>query len=233
MNVQSQVARPREHTVPELLPPRTVETGSHRRLLEAALTLFADRGYHGVSVRNITKSVGIQPSAIYAHVASKEDLLVQLMRLGHEEVRESLRRATLRAGPTARDQLAEFVRTYVRFHATYPLLGTVTHHELHALPQQALQEVLALRRDGVELLKAVLDHGIATGEFHCSEPWFVIATIAAMGIRVSSWYRPPGHAASTAEDEYGTRVQDWFLPKQFSPEEVEDGYVELALKLVR
>ncbi|MHB8508090.1 MAG: helix-turn-helix domain-containing protein [Candidatus Dormibacteria bacterium] len=72
-------------TTPQpLLPARADADGTHRRLLEAALVLFGDRGFHGVSVREIAEATGIRPSSMYAHLASKEQLLLELMLIGHE-----------------------------------------------------------------------------------------------------------------------------------------------------
>lgn len=44
-------------------------------LLETALDMFSRLGYAGVSVRDLTKAVGLRESALYKHYASKEQLL--------------------------------------------------------------------------------------------------------------------------------------------------------------
>src|SRR5258708_2963497 len=76
-----------------LLPSRSEADGTHRRLLEVALLTFGERGFHGVSVRELAAAAGIQPSSMYAHLASKEALLMELVMLGHEEHRDRLRAA--------------------------------------------------------------------------------------------------------------------------------------------
>ncbi|AZN38637.1 TetR/AcrR family transcriptional regulator [Paenibacillus albus] len=49
------------------------------RIKQAALTLFAESGYEGVSLSEIAKSVGIKTPSIYAHFESKEQLLLELI----------------------------------------------------------------------------------------------------------------------------------------------------------
>ncbi|WP_308636750.1 TetR/AcrR family transcriptional regulator [Paenibacillus silvisoli] len=49
------------------------------RLKQAALTLFAESGYEGVSLSEIAKSVGIKTPSIYAHFDSKEQLFIELL----------------------------------------------------------------------------------------------------------------------------------------------------------
>ena len=43
-------------------------------ILLKALELFADRGYEGVSVRDIAAEVGIRQSSLYKHFAGKQDI---------------------------------------------------------------------------------------------------------------------------------------------------------------
>src|SRR5258708_37081758 len=74
-----------------LLPSRSEADGTHRRLLEVALLTFGERGFHGVPVRELAAAAGIQPSSMYAHLASKEALLIDLGILGHQEHRHHVR----------------------------------------------------------------------------------------------------------------------------------------------
>ncbi len=49
------------------------------RILEAALTLFAENGYNGTSVEQIARAVGIKAPSLYKHYKSKEDILNALI----------------------------------------------------------------------------------------------------------------------------------------------------------
>lgn len=44
---------------------------TRERIIEAALALFSQRGYGGVSVREIARAVGLRESSLYNHFASK------------------------------------------------------------------------------------------------------------------------------------------------------------------
>lgn len=198
--------------VRELLPPRARADGTLRRLQETALVLFAERGYHGVSMRELAAAAGITVSSIYAHVPSKEELLVQLLLVAHEEHRDGMRRAALDAsGGDPRAQLAAAIRAHVRFHAGYPMLATVANNELRSLSPDGQQAVHAVRGDAEGLLRDILDRGVRLGVFSCPDTWLAFAALGSMGIRVASWYRP-------GETPY-------------SVDEVADRYAEFALRL--
>src|ERR1700738_2842350 len=50
------------------------------RLLRAAADVFAERGYDGTRVADIAAAAGVSNGALYAHFASKADLLVAALR---------------------------------------------------------------------------------------------------------------------------------------------------------
>jgi AcrR family transcriptional regulator len=52
-------------------PPKSDAADTKELLLQAALGLFADKGYEGTSVRDIARSVGLSESVLYAHFSNK------------------------------------------------------------------------------------------------------------------------------------------------------------------
>ena len=52
-----------------------VETTRRQAIEDAASALFHEHGYAGTSVRDIARAVDIQGASLYAHVASKQDVL--------------------------------------------------------------------------------------------------------------------------------------------------------------
>jgi AcrR family transcriptional regulator len=214
-----------------LLPPRAASDGTLRRVQEEALVRFADRGYHGVSMRDIADACGIKASSIYAHVRSKAELLSGLALIAHEEHRDRLSAALLNSGSDPTDQLRALVLAHARFHAEYPILATVANNELHALPDEIAATVQSHRDEGVRMFMEVIERGVKLGQFNCDEPVLVTAAIAAMGIRLAAWYRPDGQEGT---DGYATRVWKLFgtLGKSYTIDEIAERYAEFALKLV-
>src|SRR5918998_4117092 len=52
------------------------------QLTREAARLFAERGYHGTSIGDLAKALGVQKGSLYAHIQSKQDLLYETMRDG-------------------------------------------------------------------------------------------------------------------------------------------------------
>ncbi len=216
---------------PEVLPPRCEATSALRRLLTTSVELFAARGYHGVSVRDIANAMGVRTSSLYAHFPSKDALFSHLVLMANEEIREELRAAVLASQPHPVDQLRAVVRSYVAFHATYPLLATIGHNDLHVLTTEALHRVAGARRESVDLVRAVIDRGNALGEFSCEEPALAVAAIASMGIRLATWYRAPGVVADEPAAAYPMEVRHG-IPL-YDVARVTETFTNYALAIVR
>jgi AcrR family transcriptional regulator len=187
----SAMAQPRSaHVDPgrPLLPGRADSDGTHRRLLEAALIRFGDRGYHGVSVREIADAAGIRASSLYSHLESKEQILFELMLVGHDEHHNLMRQALLESGSDPVEQIEHLVNAHVSMHATYPLLGRVCNRELASLGRASREKVIAVRRQSEQLLSDVIDRGVRLGVFAVPDPWLAAAAIAGMGVRVAEWW---------------------------------------------
>jgi AcrR family transcriptional regulator len=182
----------------ELLPPRAQGTEALRRLYETALQLFGERGFHAVSVRDLTGALGLQGSALYAHVPSKQHLLGELIRIGHEEHRDQLRLALLDVGSEPVEQITALTRAHVRLHATYPLLTRLCNRELSSLPDDQRAPILAIRLDANRLFFDVVERGQRLGAFAPGDPMLAVAAIGAMGIRVAEWWSPD--AETTIEE---------------------------------
>lgn len=62
-------------------PPKAEAGDTKSTLVEAALTLFAQHGYAGTSIRAITREVGLSESVLYAHFESKRAVYAAVMDL--------------------------------------------------------------------------------------------------------------------------------------------------------
>lgn len=197
-------------TTARLLPGMT-QSGASERLLGAALKLFAEHGYAGASMRDIAAVAGVKAATIYAHYPSKEHLLAELCRIGHEEQYRTVRSAVLAGGGDPRDQMVAYVRAHVAFHTTYPMLAVVSNAELHALSDELGAATFALRRESENLIQDIIQRGLDQRVFDVPDLWLAVAAIGGMGLRVAYWFSP-----------------DYKL----SAGQVADGYAEFALRLL-
>jgi AcrR family transcriptional regulator len=132
------------------------------QILETAADLFAQRGYHGVSVADLGAACGISGPALYKHFASKQAMLAEmLVSISEELLREGRRRVAETPEPQA--ALAALVDWHVDFALRHRPLIVVQDRDWESLPAEAREQVRALQREYVDLWAAelrVLDPGL-------------------------------------------------------------------------
>ena len=74
----------------ESLFPVKESISTKQKILEAAIDLFSQNGFSAVSVREITKQVGIKESALYNHYKTKDEILETIYTLFQMEQQKSL-----------------------------------------------------------------------------------------------------------------------------------------------
>jgi AcrR family transcriptional regulator len=168
--------------------PGTLDTAAVRG---AALRLFAERGYRATTMSDIGASVGIRGPSLYRHIRSKQDILAEIMRTTMETLLAAQRDA-LNAEGDVQQRLRRFVEAHVRFHSAHREEAFVGNRELDNLDPQPRKEILGLRRQYENKLRALIEQGVAEGEFRVSSPQLASFAILDMGMGVAAWYRSSG-----------------------------------------
>src|SRR5688572_6397409 len=83
------------------------------RLLEAAGQKFAEKGYEGTNVREITEMIGASPAAVNYHFRSKEHLYVDAVRHAAGYCVQLAPIPTWPAGVPADERLRDFIRMFL------------------------------------------------------------------------------------------------------------------------
>ena len=178
-----------------------------RRLLLGAVEAFAERGFHATTTRDIAGRAGMSPAALYIHYKTKEELLFQISKVGHERSVSVLAEAAESGGDDA-DRLARAVRHFVRWHAEHHTTARVVQYELAALGEEHYEEIVALRRRSEEILRGILESGDASGEFEVADIRGTTLAVMSLCIDVARWYSPKGRRTP---DEIGTLYADLVL----------------------
>ena len=199
---------------PPELPLDAVPSGTKGRILESALVAFAERGFHGTSIRTIADGVGINSATLYSHFASKEQILAALVTIGSQALLTRLEaelelESTSASTSTSVDRLDAIVKATVVAHATYPLLAIVTNSEFYALSEDLAAPALELRASAASLLREILTVGASDGSFTVD-----LSTTA--------------HVL----EGMAQQIPLWMDPSKDRPDELARAYVAIARRIV-
>jgi AcrR family transcriptional regulator len=87
-------------------------------LLDAAAFIFATKGYHAASMRELAKLLNIKAGSLYYHIASKEQLLNEVCEIGMAELILNVDRAADAHGNFT-DRLKAIITGHARVVETY------------------------------------------------------------------------------------------------------------------
>ena len=120
------------------------------QILATAAELFAQRGFHGVSVADLGAACGISGPALYRHFASKDAMLAEMLVSISEELLEVGTRRVAEA-ESPKQALAALVRWHTDFALHNKALIVVQDRDWSSLADEAREKVRSLQRRYVEL----------------------------------------------------------------------------------
>jgi AcrR family transcriptional regulator len=169
----------------------TIETKRRQQIEDVASGLFRERGYAGTSIRDIAQALNIQGGSLYAHVASKEDVLWAIVTraAGHFH---SLVGPIAASDAPPQNRLRDMIRAHVVVVTSSQRDAAVFLHEWRLLSADRRAE-LGARRDAYEgLFRKVIAEGSAVGTFRKVDPKLTAMAILSALNGIATWYRPDG-----------------------------------------
>jgi len=183
-----------------------IETGARRREIdEVASELFHANGYAATSVRDIARKLDIQGASLYAHVASKEDVLwsiVDSTATAFERRADEALEDAQTGDPV--DRLAALVEAHVETVTSDPERASVFATEWrHLSPDR--RALIGERRDAYEhRFRGLIEDGIGVGAFRQTDAIVAADFILSALNGIPAWYREDGRLSAD-------RIADHFV----------------------
>ncbi|CAN5513554.1 TetR/AcrR family transcriptional regulator [soil metagenome] len=167
-------------------------------MVHAAARLFSQRGYHGTSMQDLADSLGLLRGSLYAHIGSKQELLFDVVDQGADRFLERGARAAARRAP-APERLRSFLIEHAETAIEHIESATVFLNEWRYLSQE-LRSIVQAKRDAYEsIARAIIDDGIAEGQFRADLDVPLAARLVLSGGNwIYAWYRPGGEMSPAA-----------------------------------
>lgn len=179
-------------------------------ILSVSLDAFYELGYHGTTVREVARRVGVTVPALYYHHDSKEGLLIALLELSTHDVLTRAHAADSDGGDAPVQRLANVIEAIVLRLTTRARLAALEGEVRYLSP--ANQQRYRTVRKGIEkLVLRIVEDGTAAGDFTVEDPAETTRALLGMCQSIPRWYHAEG---------------------ALSPQEVAQKYVAIAMKTV-
>lgn len=189
---------------------RTLEPMELTPILAASLDAFYDTGFHGTSVREIARRVGVTVPALYYHHENKEGLLIALLELSTSDVLTRVHAADADGGDDPVRRLSNVIEAIVLRMTMRARLAALEGEARYLSPENR-QRYRAVRKGIEQTVRGIVEAGTRSGVFDVEDPAETTRAMLGMCQSIPRWY----HAEGT-----------------LTPQEVARKYVAIALKTV-
>jgi AcrR family transcriptional regulator len=187
-----------------------------RELLDAALCVFAERGYRNTRLEEVAEAAGVTKGTIYHYFATKEDLLRRAIDEHHDETFGQLDAIAGEVPASASERIHRLVRR------TLGDAGSARRNVLRLLLQGIAHEVPEVHQQWLangpfkvwRLLAALVREGQQSGEFRCDVDADVLVRTLLSGLLLQVVWQPYSAACATTlvdEDRLIGEAVDFFL----------------------
>ncbi|WP_211747747.1 TetR/AcrR family transcriptional regulator [Paenibacillus sp. Marseille-Q4541] len=164
------------------------KTEKYHLILQGALKVFAENGYHRSQVSKIAKAAGVADGTIYLYFKRKEDILIHLFQEKLGELVSKFHESV--AGTT---DAVEALRMVCTIHYTEleknPELAYVTQIEMRQSDLELRKEIGITLKPYIELIENILLQGIENGQFRSNLNVKLVRNLifGSMDEAVTSW----------------------------------------------
>ncbi len=136
----------------------------YRQIIDAAVIVIAENGYHQAQVSKIAKQAGVADGTIYLYFKNKEDILISLFQEKMGNFVENLQ--TKIAGlSTAAEKLLVLVESHFEMLSNDHHLARVIQLELRQANIELRLELSDVLKGYLKVVDQILQEGIENGEF--------------------------------------------------------------------
>ena len=167
-----------------------------RAVMRAAVKMYNERGFHATSLEDVATSLGISKPTIYHYLGNKDQVLLECISFGLEQLREAAEAARNQRGAGI-ERLRSFLRRYAEI--TMDDFGRcVIRTGEEALSEPSAQRFRSLKREIDRAMRELIEEGIADGSIAATDPKLLAFTLAGALSWPARWYSADGEQSASA-----------------------------------
>ena len=136
----------------------------YKQIIDAAVVVIAENGYHQAQVSKIAKQAGVADGTIYLYFKNKEDILISMFqdKLGSfiSSIEEEMDRVS-----SAKEKMLVLVRKHFEILSEDKHLAIVTQLELRQSNKDIRYKINDVLKGYLKLVDSILITGVEQGEF--------------------------------------------------------------------
>ena len=134
----------------------------YHRILEAAVTVFAQSGFHESTISQIARAAGVADGTIYLYFKNKDDILVHFFNYKTRQVFACFREEVDQA-QTAVDKLRNLIRRHLDEFQKDRFMAVLYQAETHRINRLAEEQIHEMHKMYLDLIAEIVEQGQVEG----------------------------------------------------------------------
>jgi TetR/AcrR family fatty acid metabolism transcriptional regulator len=136
----------------------------YMQIIDAAVTVIAENGYHQAQVSKIAKQAGVADGTIYLYFKNKEDILISLFKEKMGNFVERIE-GMIAGRTTAKEKLLVLIETHLSMLSDNHHLAIVTQLELRQSNKELRLKINDVLKGYLKVIDRIILEGIENSEF--------------------------------------------------------------------
>lgn len=159
-------------------------TQRQNEIIEASIDLIFRKGIQGLTIKNLSKEIGISEPAIYRHYENKIDILNSILNFFHDNVREILQSEAHTTGNSI-SKLSNIFHLFIdRFSNEPQLLAVIFSEELFRNESTLSNRVASIMQQNIQMITSIVQTGQQNGEINNHFDAFYLSLIIMGALRL-------------------------------------------------
>ena len=160
-------------------------------IIKIAASLFYEKGYKTVSMRDIATAMDIKAASLYNHIKSKQEILSEIILKVAEEFTAGMEKVASE-NSSAIQKVEKVVELHIDITVNYSEALAALNNDWIHLEKADLMAFIKMKEDYEENFRKIIKQGIETGEIKPYHPEVILFSILSTLRTLYLWYQKRG-----------------------------------------
>ena len=160
-----------------------------QHILHHSANIFADRGFEGASIRDLSRATGISLAGLYYYFHSKQKLLYLIQLKAFTDILQVLQKRLLDVHDPE-NRLRVFIQNHLEYFLSHPAEMKVLAHEEDALEEPYRKEIAAIKRRYYNVAREIFDELPRQRSASPLNPRVAVLSLYGMMNWIYKWHHP-------------------------------------------
>ena len=162
-----------------------------QEIISRAASLFNERGYSAVSMRDIAKAMDMKAASLYNHISGKQEILSSLILEVAETFTNAMQQITSEEIASV-EKIQKIIEVHIDITVSFSEnIATLNNDWMH-LEGEDLKRVVKMREDYEENFRSIIQQGISEGAIKQNHPEVILFSILSTLRNLYLWNEKRG-----------------------------------------